>query len=79
MLTRHGVRFRGPALTRRTRDGLTRAGISLLDRRPLPEWNGQVVEYVVILDARSPDAAISRVQEIVSPDGPYTEFAPDPA
>ena len=49
---RHGVRFRGPSLTHRTRDALSTAGILLLERSPIPEWNGQVIEYVVILGAR---------------------------
>jgi hypothetical protein len=78
-LTRHGVRFQGPALTRRTRDALTRAGVSLLERSAVPEWNGQVVEYLVVLPAATPESAIGRVREIVSRDGNYGEFAPDPA
>ena len=78
ILIRQGVRFRGPALTRRTRDVLSRSGISLLDRRPLPAWNGQVIEYVVILAARDAEDAIARVRAVVSVDGPYTAFAPDP-
>jgi hypothetical protein len=78
LLMRHGIRFRGPALTHRTRDALTTAGISLLERSPLPDWNGQVVEYVVILAARDEEDAISRVRDVVSRDGSYDEFAPDP-
>ena len=75
---RHGVRFRGPSLTRRTRDGLSTAGILLLERRPVPDWNGQMVEYVVILGARDEEDAIARVRNVVSRDGTYSEFAPDP-
>ena len=77
-LMRHGVRFRGPSLTHRTRDALSTAGILLLDRSPLPDWNGQVIEYVVILGARDEQDAIARVRGVVSRDGSYSEFAPDP-
>lgn len=78
MLTRQGVRFRGPALTRRTRDSLTNAGILLVDRTPLSGWKGQAVEYVVVLPARDGNHAIARVRDVVSRDGSYSEFAPDP-
>jgi hypothetical protein len=78
MLTRQGVRFRGPALTRRARDAFSVAGISLVDRTAVPEWNGQLVDYVVVLSARDGDDAIARVRDLVSRDGTYSEFAPDP-
>jgi hypothetical protein len=78
LLTRQGVRFRGPILTRRTREALSKAGVSLLERVPLPEWNGQVIEYVVVLSARDGDDAIARVRDLVSKEGVYTEFAQDP-
>ena len=77
-LMRHGVRFRGPSLTHRTRDALSTAGISILGRSPLPEWNDQVIEYVVILGARDAEDAIARVRDVVSRDGSYDGFAPDP-
>ena len=77
-LMRQGVRFRGPSLTHRTRDALSRAGIRMIDRSPLPHWNGQVIEYVVILGARDEEDAIARVRDVVSRDGPYSDFAPDP-
>jgi hypothetical protein len=77
-IMRHGVRFRGPLLTHRTRDALSTAGISLLERSPLPGWNGQVIEYVVMLGARDEEDAIARVREVVSRDGSYGEFASDP-
>ena len=38
MLTRHGVRFRGPALTGKAMDAFSIAGISLLERRPPDRW-----------------------------------------
>ena len=78
MLTRHGVRFRGPILTRRTRRALTVAGISLLERHSLAEWGGQTAEYVVAVQARDGVDAVARVREVVSTDGSYEEFAPDP-
>jgi len=78
MLTRHGVRFRGPVLTRRTREAFSSAGITLLERIPVPSWNGQVIEYLVVLPARDGKDAIARVRAVVSRDGSYGEFAPDP-
>jgi hypothetical protein len=78
MLARHGVRFRGPSLTRRTRKALSIAGISLLDRDVLEGWGGQIVEYVVSVQARDGDDAVARVRNVVSRDGFYEGFAPDP-
>jgi hypothetical protein len=78
MLMRHGVRFPGPSFTPRTRDALSTAGISLLERSPLPDWDGQVIEYVVILGATDEEDAIARVRDVVSRDGTYSKFAPDP-
>ena len=67
------------AQPRRTRDSLSAADISVLDRTALPDWNGQVIEYVVIVSARDGEDAIARVRDVVSRGGPYSEFAPDPA
>ncbi len=74
----HGVRFRGPRLSRRARAAFGVAGISLLERREDPGWGRQVVEYVVAVDARNPEEAIAKVSGIVSKDGWYEGFAPDP-
>jgi hypothetical protein len=78
MLTRHGVRFRGPAFTRRTRRALSTAGISMIDRNVPAGWGGQIVEYLVAVDARDTDDAVARVREVVSEDGFYG-FVPDPS
>jgi hypothetical protein len=78
MLTRHCVRFRGPLLTRRTRDTFSTAGIALLERNPVADWNGQVIEYLVALPAKDGKDAIARVRRVVSLDGFYSEFSPDP-
>jgi hypothetical protein len=78
VLTRHGVRFRGPALTRRGREALSADGISLLERHQLAEWGGQAVEYLVIVDALDTTDAVARVTQTVSMHGSYGQFAPDP-
>lgn len=79
MLTRHGVRFRGPSFTRRTREALSNAGISPVEPNPVPDLTGHVIEYLVVLPARDGEDAIARVREVVSGEGSYSEFAPDPS
>jgi hypothetical protein len=78
MLTRHGVRFRGPGLTGKAMDALSIAGITLLDRRPIQVGGQPVVEYVVAVHARGPDDAIARTRHALVGQGLYHGFAPDP-
>jgi hypothetical protein len=78
MLTRHGVRFRGPALTAKAMDAFSTAGISLLERRPTQIGRQPVVEYVVAVHARGPGDAIARVRNALVGEGLYHGFAPDP-
>jgi len=79
MLTRHGVRFRGPAFTHRTRSALSAAGISMIDRNVPAGWGGQIVEYLVAVHARDTDDAVLRVRKVVAEHGFYDGFAPDPS
>jgi hypothetical protein len=78
MLTRHGVRFRGPALTGRAMDALSIAGISLLERCPIQIGGQPAVEYVVAVHARGPGDAIARTRQALLGEGLYHGFAPDP-
>jgi hypothetical protein len=78
MLMRHGVRFRGPALTRRTRDQLSTARIELIERNLVDDSDTPTVEYLVILGARDEQDAIARVRKLVPQDGSYDGFVPDP-
>jgi hypothetical protein len=78
MLTRHGVRFSGPALTGKAMDALSLAGISLLERRPTQIGGQPAVEYVVAVHARGPGDAIGRIRHALVGEGLYHGFAPDP-
>ena len=78
MLTRHGIRFRGPALTGKAMDALSISGISLLDRRPMKCDGRPAVEYVVAVHARGPGDAIARTRQALVGEGLYHGFVPDP-
>jgi hypothetical protein len=77
-LTRHGVRFRGPALSHRGAEALSARGISLLERRQFRVPRRLTVEFLVIVDALDTDDAVARVRDAVAGHGTYREFAPDP-
>jgi hypothetical protein len=78
ILTPHRIRFRGPALIRRSRGALLAAGISVMERRPAADWGGQLQEYLVTVDARDSDDAIARVRAVVARHGPYHAFSANP-
>ena len=76
ILTKHHVRFFGPALTRRSRGALSAASITLVERRPAPSWGNQLQEYLVLLDARTDDDAVARVRRVIDEHGSYAGFEP---
>jgi len=76
ILTKHHVRFLGPALTRRSRGALSAASITLVERRPAESWGNQIHEYLVLLEARDAGDAVDRVQRVVEKHGFYNGFEP---
>ncbi|HET9120801.1 MAG TPA: hypothetical protein VFN72_09725 [Solirubrobacterales bacterium] len=78
ILTKHHVRFLGPALTRRSRGALSAAAITLVDRRPAEGWANQLQEYLVLVEARDRCDAVARVQKVIEAHGFYNGFEPVP-
>jgi hypothetical protein len=76
MLSKHHVRFLGPALTRRSRGALSAASITLVERRPAENWGDQLQEYLVTLDARTGQDAVARVRKVIETHGFYNGFEP---
>ena len=76
ILSKHHVRFLGPALTRRSRGALSAALITLVQRRPAESWGHQLQEYVVLVDARSREDAVTRVRDVIAAHGFYSGFEP---
>ncbi len=61
-MTPAAVSFRGPPLTRPTRDALSAAGITMIEHHSAPGWGGQLREYLVSVDARDARDAVARVR-----------------
>ena len=76
ILTKHHVRFIGPALTRRSRGALSAASITLVERRPAKSWANQLHEYLVLVEARDRCDAVIRVQKVIEAHGFYDGFEP---
>jgi len=74
MLTTHEIRFRGPVLDRRSRGALSAAGISVMKRRSVESWDGQLQEYLVRVDARDPGDAMRRTREALEGRGSFESF-----
>ena len=75
LLSPHAVRFRGPALDRRARGALSAAGASITERQQKADWGNQVLEYVVVVSARSDQDALRRIQQALESHGFFTGFA----
>ena len=78
ILSVESVRFEGPALTRRARESLSAAGISVMERHASTTWGEQRQDYLVAVDARDRDDAVGRVRAAISPHGAYSAFTADP-
>jgi hypothetical protein len=74
ILSKHHVRFLGPALTRRSRGALSAASITLVERRPAESWGNQLQEYLVLLEARDGADAVARVHRVIEGHGFYDGF-----
>jgi hypothetical protein len=70
------VVFRGPPLTRRLREALAAARITVLERKQASGWGGQIQEYLVSLDARDPEEAVARIRAVLDGGGSFAAFAP---
>lgn len=75
VLSPHAVRFRGPALDRRARGALSAAEASMTERHHKGDWGNQVLEYVVVVPARSDEDASRRIQQALEGHGFFTGFA----
>jgi hypothetical protein len=63
-------------MTRGTRGSLSAAGITVIERHSAAGWNGQVQEYLVSVEARDRDDAVSRVAAVLAARGSFMQFAP---
>jgi len=75
-LSSRWVSFLGPPLTRRARGSLSVADITMIDRRRSAGWNGQVLDYLVSVDARDDEDAAARVRTALEAHGSFSAFAP---
>jgi hypothetical protein len=69
------VSFRGPPLTRQSRDALAAAKITIIDRHRAAGWGGQVQVYLVSLGARDSKDAITRIRAVLEAGGPFAAFS----
>jgi hypothetical protein len=70
------VSFLGPPLTRRARGSLSVANITMIDRRRSARWHGQVLDYLVSVNARDDKDAAARVRAALEAHGSFSAFAP---
>jgi hypothetical protein len=70
------VSFLGPPLTRRARGSLSVANITMIDRRRSAGWDGQVLDYLVSVNARDDEEAAARVRGALEAHGSFSAFAP---
>jgi hypothetical protein len=75
LLSRHVVRFRGPALDRRSRAALSAAAVSVIERKQRKDWGGQLQEFVTSIEARDESDAVHRVAAALEGLGSYDGFA----
>jgi hypothetical protein len=75
-LSSRWVSFLGPPLTRRARGSLSVANITMIDRRRSAGCDGQVLDYLVSVDARDDDDAAARVRTALEAHGSFSAFAP---
>ena len=69
------VGFLGPPLTRRARGSLSVANITMIDRRRSAGWDGQVLDYIVSVNARDDQDAAARVRTALEAHGSFSAFA----
>lgn len=69
------VSFQGPPLTRLMRGSLSVAQITTISRRSVPNWHGQIQEYLVSVEATDDEDAVARVLAAVERHGSFSEFA----
>ena len=70
------VSFLGPPLSRRARGSLSVANITMIDRRRTTGWGGQVLDYLVSVNARDDEDAAARVRAALHVHGSFSAFAP---
>ena len=76
VLSSRCVSFLGPPLTRRARGSLSVANITMIDRRRSAGWDGQVLDYLVSVNARDDEDAAARVRGALEAHGSFSAFAP---
>ena len=74
-LSSRWVSFLGPPLTRRARGSLSVANITMIDRRRSAGWDGQVLGYLVSVNARNDEDATTRVRAALEAHGSFSAFA----
>lgn len=74
-LSSRWVSFLGPPLTRRARGSLSVANITMIDRRRSAGWDGQILDYLVSVDARDDEDAAARVRTALEAHGSFSAFA----
>jgi hypothetical protein len=79
LLSRHPVRFRGPALDRPTRAALSAAAVSIIERRQRDDWGGQLQDFVASVEARDDGDAVRRVAAALERHRAFGDFAAAPA
>jgi len=47
----------------------------MIDRRPVPSWNGQIQEYLVSVEAHDGEDAVGRVRAALDGHGSFSAFA----
>src|SRR4051812_39165568 len=75
ILSSRRVSFLGPPLSRLMRGSLSVAQITMIDRRPVPSWKGQIQEYLVSVEARDGEDAVGRVLAALERHGSFSAFA----
>lgn len=75
-LSSRWVSFLGPPLTRQARGSLSVANITMIDRRRSEGWDGQVLDYVVSVNAHDDEDAAARVRTALQAHGSFSAFAP---
>jgi hypothetical protein len=75
VLSSRWVSFLGPSLTRRARGSLSVANITIIDRRRSAGWDGQLLDYLVSVNARDDEDAAARVRAALDGHGSFSAFA----
>lgn len=78
ILSRCMVSFQGPPMTRRARGSLSAGNITVVERRRSTGWDGQLLEYLVSIDARDEGDAVARVRAALEAHGSFSGLAQEP-